>query len=119
MELIKKKRGNPNWSKGMKSPNPHGSSLYRNSERILMEALTQAATEHGKHLIEHFVDRAYKSDTVLIAIMKKIISDKIQGEGFDSKHITQVYQGITIGELRNFIEGLRERVGHERAVLTN
>ncbi len=43
-------------------------------------ALKQAAKEQKKTFIKHFVDRAYRDDTVAIALGKKILPDKMEGE---------------------------------------
>ncbi len=41
----------------------------------LREALQQARKHHKKDFLRHFVDRAYESDPVAIALARKIIPD--------------------------------------------
>ena len=44
---------------------------------MLEKALKKAAKEHnGVDILQHFVTRAYLDDTVLAALMRKILSDK-------------------------------------------
>lgn len=64
------------WKKGERSPNPNGRPSKPEAE-ILRQALEAAKKKNGgKHLIEHAVEQAYKSENLCIAIMKKILPDK-------------------------------------------
>lgn len=56
--------------------------LIKKSYRVILkDCLLQAAAERGKHLIQHAVERAYEDDVVLIALIKKIVPDKLEIEG--------------------------------------
>lgn len=69
--------------------NPNGRPI--NSEAAeLREALAQAKSKRGKGLLEHFVERAYTEDSVLIALIKKILPDKTQLEAEIMGTITQM-----------------------------
>ena len=46
--------------------------------KILEDALDQTEAKHGKHLLDHLVETAYKDNTVLIALAKKLLPDKIE-----------------------------------------
>lgn len=52
---------------------------------------------------------------ILDRIDGKVVQE-VKGEGFDNKNITQIYQGLTVGDLRSLIKGLRARIGTERPV---
>ena len=65
--------------------NPHGRPIKPEVE-LLRIALEEEKKKHGgKHLINHAIDQAYIDNNVLIAILKKILPDKLQGEGFATK----------------------------------
>lgn len=76
------KRGNPNWEKG-KSGNPNGRP--KGSKNKVTEALKiaigEVEKEKGKGLFRHFVERGYKNDNVLVALIRKLVADKTQVEG--------------------------------------
>lgn len=67
------KRGNPNWGKG-KSGNPKGAPKKPEID-LLRDAIEKAQNKRGVTLLDHFVERAYENDKVLIALGKKIIPD--------------------------------------------
>jgi hypothetical protein len=60
----------------------------------LRQALEYAQKTHNKSFLQHFCERAYESDPVAIALARKLISDKIEGEGFGDQ-ITNLFQNIT------------------------
>jgi len=64
------------WKKGQ-SGNPGGRPAGAGSKELkeLKEAVKAAGKTKRKSIFKHFVERAYKSDNVLIALMKKIIAD--------------------------------------------
>ena len=65
--------------------NPKGRPRNPESEE-LRKALKEAQKKHGnKSFLLHFVERAYINDAVAIALAKKIIPDKLEGKGFESK----------------------------------
>jgi hypothetical protein len=69
------------WKVG-ETGNPNGRPRKPEVE-LLREALETAKTKHGKHLIEHAIELAYKDNNVLIAILRKILPDQLEGKGFD------------------------------------
>jgi len=72
-DVEKRKRGNPNWEKGT-SGNPLGRP--KNPEiQLLRDALEMAKKEKGINLLNNIVLRAYESDTLAIAILRKLIPD--------------------------------------------
>ena len=69
--------------KGNKA-NPTGSNGYT-TVRKLEEALNDKAKQKNyKDFPSYVAERALINDQVLIAVLKKLIADKIKGEGFDS-----------------------------------
>lgn len=66
------------WQKG-ETGNRNGRPKNPEVEELRI-ALRQAAKEQKKTFIKHFVDRAYRDDTVAIALGKKILPDKMEGE---------------------------------------
>jgi hypothetical protein len=67
------KVGNPNWGNG-RSGNPNGRP-GNPAIKELEDAIKKVQKRHSKTLMEHFVERAYKSDNVLTAITKKRVPD--------------------------------------------
>lgn len=43
--------------------------------QLLRAALKKTSKKKDKNLFEHFVERAYESDTVLIGVMRKVVPD--------------------------------------------
>jgi len=73
-----RRRGNPAWYKGMPSANPKGRGKgHRNKYRLpeLIAAINAVEDEDRKSLLKHFVRTAFKSDRILVAIMKKLVPD--------------------------------------------
>ncbi len=68
------------WQKGQ-SGNPHGRPTNAEID-LFRKALVEGEKKYGKDIFTHAVQRAFVNDTVLIALLKKIIPDKIAGEGF-------------------------------------
>lgn len=66
------------WKKG-ESGNPKGRP--RNSEiEELRRAIRSVERKKKKKLFEQFIERAFKSDAVLVATIKKLVADKTQTE---------------------------------------
>jgi len=83
------KRGNPTWRKGI-SGNPKGRP--KNAEiELLRGALDKAKKKKGIYFLDHFVERAYESDQVAIALARKILPDRIEDYNSEPK---LVFQGI-------------------------
>jgi len=92
METIKKtnrKVGNPNWRKGI-SGNPKGRPTNAEID-LLRQAIEKGAKKYGKTIFEHAVERAFQSDTVLVALLKKFIPDRQFTEGEAVKVINLIY----------------------------
>ena len=106
--ITKPKRGNPAWKKGV-SGNPQGQPRKPEIE-ILRRALDKAKEEKGIDFIEHFVNMSYTHKECAIALMKKLIPDKLQGEGFGA-NVTNAFfgEGINPDRRRELIEWLREK----------
>lgn len=47
----------------------------------LQKAIQEVEKEKKKNLFKHFVERGYKNDNVLVALIRKLIADKTQVEG--------------------------------------
>ena len=96
---IPKKRGNPAWVKGV-SGNPKGPPQNPEIEE-LRQAIRAARKKNGnRSILFHFVERAYFNDAVLIALIKKLIPDKIHKDiGIDDDLRDLIGQKIQI----NFI----------------
>lgn len=63
------------WQKGQ-TGNPKGRPKTGLSElEQLRAAIKKASITKKKDLFTHFVERAYKNDSVLAALMKKVIAD--------------------------------------------
>jgi hypothetical protein len=78
------KIGNNRLANGKFAPgniaNPKGRPPVPEIEE-LRKALEKAKKKHGnKHILAHFVERAYESDAVLIALIKKLLADKTSEE---------------------------------------
>ena len=70
------------WEKG-KSGNPDGRPKGSKNKLTLalQEAIEQVEKEKKKTLFRHFVERGFKSDNVLVALVRKLLADKTQVEG--------------------------------------
>jgi hypothetical protein len=89
--LQKKKRGNPNWAKGMKSPNPKGPGVNGSKLTALFTRAFEKDKElNGDDLFELAFRMARKGDSkILIALLSKCMPDLFKGEGFDVKVFLQ------------------------------
>ena len=54
----------------------------------LRAAIKKVGKDKGKSLIRHAVERAYEEDTVLIALLKKLLPDQIGLGDLDGKPLT-------------------------------
>jgi len=74
------KRGNPSFVKGNKlgPGRPKGSKNKLTLD--LQKAIREVEKEKDKSLFKHFVERAYRNDAVLVALVKKLLPDKTQAD---------------------------------------
>jgi len=75
------KRGNPNFVKGNKIATGRPKGSKNKLTLALQEAIKQVEKEKNKTLFRHFVERGFKSDNVLVALIRKLLADKTQVEG--------------------------------------
>lgn len=79
---VKQQKTPHRWKKG-ETGNPNGRPRKPEID-LLRSALEKAKDKYGVDFIEHFVMAAFKNKEMAIALMKKLIPDKMQGEGFGS-----------------------------------
>ena len=61
------------WKKGQ-SGNPNG-AVRKPEIELFRQAIAKVEKEQNKSLLEHAVKKAFESENVLIALMKKILPD--------------------------------------------
>lgn len=88
----KKRRGNPDWKKGMESPNPSGAGLYKvQLGKLFSDAFLKDKEENKEDLFELAFRQARKDTRVLTALLNKFVPDLLKGEGFgDNKTIVYI-----------------------------
>lgn len=64
------------WKKGQ-SGNPKGRVKKPEIEE-LRKAIKTVEKQKKKKLLQHFIERAFKNDAVLVATIKKLVADKTQ-----------------------------------------
>ena len=75
--LEKHEKAKNDWYPGMESPNPDGKPKgSKNYLTLLEEALKDVEDIKGNKLFKRFIERAFINDKVLVAAMKKFVSDK-------------------------------------------
>jgi hypothetical protein len=74
--VVVKRNNKGQWVKGQ-SGNPNGRAPKPEVEE-LRKAIKAVEEQKDKKLLEHFVERAYRNDAVLVALIKKFIPDKAQ-----------------------------------------
>ena len=83
-----KRVGNPNWVKGQ-SANPKGRAKGSYAIHTQLEkAISKVEKDKQIKVYEHFVERALKNDTVLVALLRKLVPDRHFTEG--DKDITKI-----------------------------
>jgi hypothetical protein len=77
----KQNKGNPNWHKGMESPNPDGKPEgTKNYLKLLEEALEKQAKIEGKSYWDKLAQWSFRNPSVAVSILKKYVPDKTQTE---------------------------------------
>jgi len=79
------------------------------------EALEKAEKKGDYSLLEHAVARAYKSDAVLVAVLKKILPDKMSSQ-IDMNEITSQVDKITQAVLKHCSKKVRQKIAEELKV---
>lgn len=65
----------------------------------------------GKSILKHFIERAYKNDTVLCAFMKKLVADRtFNVEDFQNGVIKVTFEIIEAGKEEKVKEGNDEDI---------
>ena len=82
------------------SGNPKGSNQFT-SIVPLIEALKKEGIKRGQGFYEMVATRAWMSDTLLIAILKKILPDKVHNEGIEQNTLVQIIQRLAEKENGN------------------
>ncbi|GAI68418.1 unnamed protein product [marine sediment metagenome] len=84
--------GNPDGRpKGSK--NTMTIAIFDELLKAMKNAKNKEVISKGKSIIEHFVERAYKSDMVLISFMKKIFPDKVyHKEDFENEDVKVTFE---------------------------
>ena len=72
----KNRMGNPNWYKGMKSPNPKGNTHTKDIAGLIAALEDRSKRGGYKNFDALVADRAAQYETVLIAVMKKIYPEQ-------------------------------------------
>ena len=76
--------------------------IKKSYTKELNDSIKRVESGTGKKLLDYAVNRAFASDTVLIAILKKIVPDIVKGEGFEST-------------LNNFVVNLKQAYADRNA----
>ncbi len=86
-------------------PNPKGGPRKGEAKLDrLLDAVDRVQNKLNKSILDHFVERAFKKDIVLIALMKKLIPDlkAIQIEGY-------LQEGMTSEKAKQIRQVFKER----------
>jgi len=82
---------NPEWVKG-KSGNPAGRPKGSYAIHTQLEKAIEGVGKDKKiDIYKHFVERAYDNDTVLVALLRKLVPDRQYSEGDAERIINIVY----------------------------
>ena len=84
------------WKKG-ESGNPNGRPRKAEIDN-LRRAIEEGEKKHGKSLFKHAVDRAFTNDTVLIALLKKLVPDMTHIE--DERELQKIINIINYADTK-------------------
>lgn len=115
----KKRDESGKWKKGY-SGNPNGRPTT-DLLTDLQDAIKVQGRKKGKTLVQHFVQRAYEEDKVLISIFKKLLPDLksvdarllLQG-GLDLSHYTDRELDKEINKLEGILNSDGNDSGHSK-----
>ena len=96
------------------NPNPNGTNGYITAYNII-EALERRGKKLHINWLDHVADKFFRNDIVLVAILKKIIPDKVIGEGFGNTFI-QIWNGIAQKEQEITSTGRISRVNTKTSI---
>lgn len=82
MDIVKQEKTPHRWKKG-ESGNPNGRPP-KPEIKELRDALKLAQEKNNKSFLQHYVNRAFISDKVAVALANKILPDLQKGEGYAS-----------------------------------
>ena len=106
------KRGNPNWQKG-KSANPKGRPLGTGYITLLEDAIKEVEKEKKKSFFRRVIERAYISDSVLVAVLKKFVPDR-QFTQIEEVENPELVMAKARGSFKKKLDLIAERLGDIR-----
>jgi len=87
---------------------PFRQQTLKSSVDELREALRVVEQKKGKPIFEHFIEAAYEDNSVLTALMKKLIPDLKQLDAFLEMRGHFSFEGMTDEELEEYINELAD-----------
>ncbi len=101
-----KRRTDGRFEKGA-VPNPNGrrkgtKDRKKSEIQLLREAISAGGQRRQKTLFNHFIDRAYADDGVLVAVMRKVVPDL--------KSLEALVAGVYDEMPDDVAEGIREKL---------
>jgi hypothetical protein len=91
---------------------PGGINNTKDSQRVKKELLPKCYEYLNNNFHKFKQDNKIK---VALELVKKDMITKLQGEGFGTSNYTQVFAGMSEGNLRSIVEMLRKSISSERS----